>query len=468
MYQRIRNYILDNHMIEPEMTVLAGVSGGADSMMMLSVLRRFCKECGAECRVVHVNHGIRGEEALRDQKLVEQMCRDWNIPCRVYPYSVPELAKKYKMGEEETGRLVRGHAFEEEIRHLGRKPEHIRVALAHNRQDLAETVLHNLARGTGIRGLSGILPVSGNRIRPILCLTREEIIGYLEEENIPYVQDSSNNSDLYTRNRIRHHILPAMEKQVNEQAVRHIAVTASIAAKTEAYLEERGWKLLEKCSMEEKRIWLEGDFLCAPEMEKIYAVLLGMEKLAGKRQDITAGHVERVLGLLKLPVGKKVNQPYGIVAKRTYEGICLERTDGEELQTVDRDVFGSRLLPKSGILNWGDGNFCMRVFSYTGEKIEEKKYTKWLDYDKIKNSVEIRHRRSGDRISILPSGGSKKLKDYLIDRKIPREKRDDLWLAADGSEILWVIGDRISEAYKVTDKTRKILHIQIKGGNIHE
>ena len=118
--------------------------------------------------------------------------------------------------------------------------------------------------------------------------------------------------------------------------------------------------------------------------------------------------------------------------------------------------------------NLGEYTIYCCVIPYNFGTIEEKTYTKWLDYDKIKNSVEIRHRRYGDRISILPSGGSKKLKDYLIDRKIPREKRDDLWLAADGSEILWVIGDRISEAYKVTDKTRKILHIQIKGGNIHE
>ena len=466
MYQRIRNYILENHMIEPEMTVLAGVSGGADSMMMLSVLRRFCKECGAELSVVHVNHGIRGEEALRDQKLVEQMCRDWRIPCRVYPYSVPELAKRYKKGEEETGRLVRSRAFEEEIRRLGRKPESVRVALAHNRQDLAETVLHNLARGAGIRGLAGILPVCGNRIRPILCLTREEIIGYLEEEKIPYVQDSSNDSDLYTRNRIRHHILPAMEKQMNEQAVRHIAVTASIAAKTEAYLEEKGWELLKKCRMEENRIWLEEDFVCAPEMEKIYAVLRGMEQLAGKRQDITSGHVERVLGLLKLPVGKKANQPYGIVAKRTYEGICLERTDREESQTAGRDASGIRLLPESGFLNWGDGSFCMRVFSYAGEKIEEKKYTKWLDYDKIEKALTVRTRKTGDYMTVRADGARKKITRVMIDDKIPLEIRDTIPLIACGDEILWLTGGRLNERYKVAAETRKVLEIQYQGGKI--
>ena len=295
---------------------------------------------------------------------------------------------------------------------------------------------------------------------------KREIIGYLEEEKIPYVQDSSNDSDLYTRNRIRHHILPAMEKQMNEQAVRHIAVTASIAAKTEAYLEEKGWELLKKCRMEENRIWLEEDFVCAPEMEKIYAVLRGMEQLAGKRQDITSGHVERVLGLLKLPVGKKANQPYGIVAKRTYEGICLERTDREESQTAGRDASGIRLLPESGFLNWGDGSFCMRVFSYAGEKIEEKKYTKWLDYDKIEKALTVRTRKTGDYMTVRADGARKKITRVMIDDKIPLEIRDTIPLIACGDEILWLTGGRLNERYKVAAETKKVLEIQYQGGKI--
>ena len=466
MYQRIRDYILDNHMIEEGMTVLAGVSGGADSMTMLALLRQFCKEQAAVLRVVHVNHGIRGEEALEDQKLVEQTCHTWQIPCRVYSYSVPELAKEYKKGEEEMGRLVRGHAFDQEIKGLKEEPEKIRIALAHNQQDQAETVLHNLARGTGIRGLAGILPVSGNRIRPILCLNREEIVNYLKEIRIPYAEDSSNQSDLYTRNRIRHHIIPVLKDQVNGQAVRHIAGMASIAAKTEQYLEGRGKELLRKCRREKDRIYLEQEFSRAPEMEQLYAVLLGMEQLAGKRRDITSGHVESVWKLLSLPVGKRRNLPYGIQARRTYDGICLELRGSREEEKNDREM--ERVLELSGeeLTGFASEGFFMRVFSCENEKIEEKKYTKWLDYDKIDKTLTVRTRRTGDYMIVRGDGTRKKITRVMIDDKIPLEIRDSIPLIACENEILWITGGRLNERYKVTAETKRVLEIQYQGGKM--
>ena len=210
MEREILAYIKQNRMIGKNDVVLAGVSGGSDSMAMLRILKELQGKLDFTLRVVHIHHGIRGKEADRDQSFVENICRKWQIPCTVYCYDVPGLSREWKLGEEETGRIVRKEAFQREAAVCGRKDSEIKIALAHNQEDLAETMLHNLCRGTGLRGLCTMRPVDGEIIRPILCLSRDKIAEYLKEKKISHIQDSTNLSDEYTRNRIRHHILPIL------------------------------------------------------------------------------------------------------------------------------------------------------------------------------------------------------------------------------------------------------------------
>ena len=220
MYRRIAGYMKENHMTEAGYTVLAGVSGGSDSMLMLTILRELQKPLDFKLAAVHVHHGIRGQEADRDRAFVEQICEEWGIPCHVFHYDVPALSSKWKLGEEETGRLVRREAFEKAAHSYA--DHKVRIALAHNQEDLAETMLHNLCRGTGLRGLCTMRPTSEKIIRPILCLNRREIADFLEKYQIPHIQDSTNLCDEYTRNRIRHHILPALEQEINSKATVHM------------------------------------------------------------------------------------------------------------------------------------------------------------------------------------------------------------------------------------------------------
>ena len=169
MEREILAYIKQNRMIGKNDVVLAGVSGGSDSMAMLRILKELQGKLDFTLRVVHIHHGIRGKEADRDQSFVENICRKWQIPCTVYCYDVPGLSREWKLGEEETGRIVRKEAFQREAAVCGRKDSEIKIALAHNQEDLAETMLHNLCRGTGLRGLCTMRPVDGEIIRPILC-----------------------------------------------------------------------------------------------------------------------------------------------------------------------------------------------------------------------------------------------------------------------------------------------------------
>ena len=451
MYRKVIAYIKENKMIQAGDMVIAGVSGGGDSMAMLHILKEWKKECPFDLTVVHVHHGIRGEEAERDWRLVEETCKSWEIPCAIYRYQVPLISKEQKIGEEEAGRMVRRMAFAEEERRLFKEGVSVKVALAHNKNDLAETMLHNLARGTGLRGLSGIGAVKEKIIRPLLCLERREIDDYLKVNKIPYVTDSTNLEDEYTRNRIRHHVLPVLEEEINGQAVSHMAEAAEKIALADAFLQKCAVEIVESCKKNVDKFLLTEDFCGKEKIIQSYVIMEMFERLAGKRKDFSRVHVEQVLGLMESQTGRFVQLPYGLLARKTYQGIELGKdVEEEKKQTMEAD------------------DFQMKIFPYEDQKICEKKYTKWFDYDKIQEDLSVRCRQAGDYMIIDKEGRKKKLTRYMIDEKIPKDCRDSLLLLAKGSEVIWVPGGRIGENYKVTRETKRILEIKYQGGHEDE
>ena len=233
--EQVFSYIEKYNMIETGSHVIAGVSGGADSVCLLFLLREYKKKKSFHLRAVHVNHGIRGEEAERDENFTRELCISLGIPLSVYAYDVPRMAAEQKLSTEEAGRAARGQAFfqaakelralEKQIPEDSREAKIIFIALAHHENDNAETMIHNLVRGTGAAGLGGIRPIQTMEeevyIRPLLGVSRKEIQEYLKERRICWVEDSSNQQQVYTRNYIRSRILPLME-EVNPGAVRHM------------------------------------------------------------------------------------------------------------------------------------------------------------------------------------------------------------------------------------------------------
>ena len=488
MEKEVLAYIKQNKMIEKNDVVLAGVSGGSDSMAMLRILKELQPELKFMLRVVHVHHGIRGQEADRDSSFVENICREWQIPCMVYYYDVPELSRKWKLGEEETGRIVRKEAFQKEISACN--PEtRIRIALAHNQEDLAETMIHNLCRGTGLRGLCTMRPVDGEIIRPILCLSRKKIADYLREENISHIQDSTNLSDEYTRNRIRHHILPMLEQQVNIRAAAHMAETAARISQAEEYLTQQSSQVLKDYRTDNGYYFTE-KFFMEPQIIQTYALQQAMEDLAGRRKDLTAVHFQKVLSLYEMQTGRRISLPYHMEARRDYTGVrlFLQKEDSgtgkpawtgqdhresadiaaeeKNYRTHAAEMECEIRIP--GTVTCPLGTFSTEIFFYEGQKIEEKKYTKWLDYDKIEKNPCIRTRQTGDYMVINVQGNTKKLNRCMIDEKIPSEKRDEIPLIACGKEILWMVGSRMNERYKINPQTRKVLVLNYQGGHENE
>lgn len=499
--QKVRDFVEKHHLIRAGDLLVAGISGGADSVCLFYLLRELQKNLDFRFIAVHVNHNLRGEEAVRDEKFVEKLCESEGLPCRIVRKDVERIAREQGLTLEEAGRKARYEAFEQILA----QENGTKIVLAHHKDDQAETMLHHLARGTGIGGLCALKPVYGNRIRPLLCLERMEIEQYLHKSGRTWQTDSTNLDDTYTRNKIRHHIVSYLCQEINPRTVEHMAGTAGELGEVEELLAALTAELAAR-TVERSSDYsiISEDLRKEPGILQRRVFLEEIKWVAGSGKDFTRTHAEDIQGLWEKQVGKQIMLPRQVTARRGYGGICIvkerkarksppdsgqagrgewEYNGGEEIVLFPGNqkkeiftgeyIFSYQLIsPQSDPSGFHAAGACgeadNNLISYKFHVIEEKKYTKWLDYDKMKDKVVIRHRNPGDRISILPSGGSKKLKDYLIDRKIPRQERDGLWLLAAGQEVLWIIGDRIGEKYKVTDTTRQILYIQIKGGTIHE
>ena len=450
MYQKVKAYVKKWHMLQKEDSVIAGISGGADSVCLLFMLLKLQKELGFALMAVHVNHGIRGAEAERDEAYVKRLCRQWNVRLKVYRENVPAYAKEHGMTEEEAGRDIRRTCFCKVLKEWGGT----KIALAHHENDNVETLLWNLCRGTGIRGLGGIAPVNDVWIRPLLCVKRREIESYLKKRGISYCTDTTNADRRYMRNRIRMDVIPYLEDCVNTESVSHMGKTMERMYELEQYILEEVGQYKESCTgwKNGRRIIRQTEYTKIPKALRdnvLHAILC---ETAGRRKDIEEVHVQMLRDLFTKQVGKRIDLPYGVTAIRTYEGVRFEKNIPEASYAGDENEL-----------------FSIRVFDREPGNVTfpEKIYTKWFDYDIIKNTVKIRHRIAGDSIVINRYGGRKKLKQYFTDQKIPQEDRDKIWIAADGDEVLWIVGYRQSQKYQITEKTTKILEIQYYGGEEH-
>lgn len=462
--QKVKVYVERFHMIEPKDTIVLGISGGADSVCLLKILARWKEAWGISLRAVHVHHQLRGEEADADERFVRELCENEGIPCRVFHEDVQGMAQREKIGLEEAGRIARYRCFATVCKDVGGG----KIALAHHQDDLAETMLHHLVRGTGMAGLCSLKPVSGNRIRPLLCLEKEEILVYLEAAGQPWRTDSSNLEDDYTRNRIRHHVLEELKTEVNPRAVRHMAQLSEELEETRAVLAQvAAKKRRQYVRKSEKGMLLAEELKKEPDLIGRQIVHDLLKEISGKQKDFTRIHVEAVQELWNRKVGARRDLPYGMQAIRTYDGIYLERK-AEKCETRDSEKnAGIQInVHSEGTESFQIGELTLTVSRTARDfgEIPEKKYTKWFDYDKIKNSPCVRTRRQGDYLTVNSEGGRKKLNRIFIDEKIPAEMRDRLPVVAVGSEILWIPGGRMNEKYKITSTTGRVLELHYQGG----
>ena len=461
MMEKIEAFVKKYGMIQSKDTVVTGVSGGADSICLLFALLELQKKLDFRLAVCHVNHQIRGKSADEDEAFVRRLCEERGIPFWAFHENVELIAAKRKQSLEEAGRMVRREAFETVRREVGGT----KIATAHHKNDSAETLLMNLARGAGLKGMCAIRPVNGIWIRPLLCLERREIEAWLEEQNLPYCQDETNDEDEYMRNRVRHRMIPELEKQVNTRAVRHFCDAAGQVQEVWDYLEAQTQEAFADCTEKtgESEIFIDHDkFAALPPVIGKLVIKKALETAAGSEKDIAACHVETVLDLFAGQTGRRADLPYRLTAERTYTGVCI----GPKREAQRADGYAKELaVPGETRVAEKHWNVTCRVFekkaAFSFAQIPQKTYTKWFDYDIIKNSLFIRSRRQGDSITIDNTGSRQKLKKYFINEKVPAAMREELLVIADGEQILWIPGMRQSHAYQVREHTKRILEIRI-------
>jgi len=487
--KRVLEYICKYQMVPEGVPLFVGVSGGADSVCLLSVLHSFFREeqnvsaalnmpaAESTLTAVHIHHGIRGAQADADEDFVRGLCADIGVPCRVFHVNVPEEMEKTGEGCEEAARRLRYQVFSQILLEFPGG----RLALAHHREDQAETVLFHAIRGSSLRGLSGMRPVNGNYIRPLLFVQKEEICQYLSQKNIAFRTDQTNFSLEYTRNRLRLQVMPQL-LAINAKAVENISRAADSVQLAEdflSYQETLAWQRLfagrAMCGCEE--VLLPGELLGEHPFLQERLVYRALSEISGGCKDLQKRHVQAVLALFEKQPGRMCSLPKKIMAQRQYGGVrlykkadCRETDWSQPLFCVNERQKITEMLSSEGLFTCCEGNLCIeaikenihwRVFlSKKNIKIPKNNYTKWFDYDKISTAALFRTRRAGDFFVMDSSGGHKKLKQYFIDAKIPQQQRDQVLLLADNSHIIWIADGRISEEYKVQKNTRVILELE--------
>ncbi|GFI24249.1 tRNA(Ile)-lysidine synthase [Lachnospiraceae bacterium] len=473
MIDKVLEYIKKYHMIEKGDCVVAGVSGGADSICLLLMLLELSKQIPIKLRVVHVNHQIR-TDAAADAEYVRKVCLTEGLPFTLVEQDVEAFAKQRHISTEEAGRIVRYNAFAQE---LGQNKG--KIAVAHNKNDCCETFLFHLFRGTSIKGLKGIPPVRGKIIRPLLCLTRSEIELFLQERNTPYCIDSTNLVDNYSRNIIRHHILDTAMKKINSAATEHIYdACGRISDAYELIVDLTRQAFIACVKQREGAFYIDREnFLQLHRTIQGYLIMEVLAQASGSKRDLGAVHVGQVQKLMNSQCGKVITLPHQLRAERTYTGIILYKSCMDNairktalgaslpeivLSATDENALraGEELVFSVGIQQ----TIHLRTISVGEngidfENIPQNKYTKWIDYGKIKNSIVIRTRRPGDYLTVNSMNQHKTLKSYFIDRKIPQKERDQICLLVDGRHVVWIVGERISNYYKVSKNTKTVLCI---------
>lgn len=407
-------------MLPAQGRIVLGLSGGADSMTLADF---FVSRSDLRSRLLcaHVNHGIRGEEAARDEAFVVNWCREQGVPCEVLHADVPGEAARTGESEETCGRRLR-YAFFAKL--AGGEDD--RIAVAHNADDQTETILFHLTRGAGLNGLCGMAPVRGKIIRPLLFVPRAEIEAHCREKSLGYVEDSTNAEDAYTRNRLRHSVVPVL-KDLNPNLNETLARMAAGLAADEAYLQAQAAEALQAATGEFPGTLRQEKLRELPEPVLVRVLRRWME--------------DRGLGVQEKHLRTAMDCVWQGGSFSPWKDWLLYCGQGALVLTRPEEADAAVLPVKAGENPLPDGNSLVisPVFSENEHKIHNLLFKNTLDYDTMNTSPILRHRRPGDAFR-APGRPEKSLKKLFNEAHVPAPLRDKLWLLESGGEILWLEG----------------------------
>lgn len=458
--QRVEETICEYNMISSGDKVLVAVSGGADSVCMFHVLNELKSKMEFSVICAHLNHCLRGEAADSDERFVKELCREYEVPFFSKCVDVAELAGLRKLTLEEAGRIARYEFFDE----ISQMENVTKIATAHNKNDNAETVLMRIIRGTGIDGLKGIAYVrDGKIIRPVLDISRAEIEGYCAENKLSFCTDSTNSENDYTRNRIRNELIPYLKKEFNVRIDDSLCRLAKNAADDSEFLNNYARRFFNRVGnpLPGKRpVTLHIDSLKMVETSIAARVIRIAASEAQPGIKLEKKHVDDVLDLMSKNTGAEVALPQELKASVQYGWISFFGKEDQRRIAYENDSFFAEVVRGQTVFV-ESLNKNIRLHLEDAKEYKCKINETALDYDKIAGQMLfLRSRREGDRIVWFPDGKTKKIKNILIDDKIPQSDRNKIPLLCTGAEVLAIVGSRVSEKYKVTNETREALVIE--------
>lgn len=459
------SYIKDNNLINPKDRILIALSGGPDSVCLLNILYNLKGELDIEIGAAHLNHMLRDEEAFQDEEYVKNLCKSFNIPCFVKRVDINKYSKENKMSSEMAGRDARYNFFDEVIKEHG----YNKIATAHNANDQAETILFRLMRGTGIEGLCGIKVSRDKIIRPILCLSRKEVEEYIEVTNLKPRIDKTNFEKIYNRNKIRLDILPYIKENFNEDIIQTLNRMSVLLQKDNEFIEKSARSFYEKYCVEQQDYFIiKKKMFDNHEAVVTRVIRYALTNFSKTHYDFEMKHIYDICNLAKNNSGKVIDLPNKIYAENIYGDIYIkeriinnnihvkQEIVKQEIKINKDNIDGKKIAFQNNIIEFSVSNNDSNL------NLKLNTLTKYFDFDKINNFISLRNRKNGDKIIPLGMSGSKKLKDIFIDMKIPKEERDCVPLLCFDENISWIVGLRVSEEYKITNKTKNILKVIVK------
>ncbi len=453
----------NENLIENGDGVVAGVSGGADSVCLLINLCELREKKDMRLMAVYVDHGIRGEASENDGRFVKKLCEELSVPFESKKVDVPALALDRGVSVEEAARDIRY----EVLLSIAKKQGYNKLAVAHNADDNAETIIFQMIRGTGVAGLKGMDPSLKRDgitiIRPLLPVTRSAIEAYLSDKKVGHVTDATNLSDDYSRNRIRHRIIPELIN-INSRAIEHINESAAAIREMELFEESTERLYSEACVGRELSV--ETLRTHAPSLRR-NVIRLWIRDI-GRARDVSRVHYEAIDDLIMSQTGKSVDLPGGQQIEKVYDSLRL-KDKREEKPSEDETL--STAIPRLSAgekAEFSMDGWYIRMTLYAGDGAGElrknmsfqKNYAKYYDYGKIDGNMVIRHRKDGDYLVISEDGTKKSLARYFVDEKVPRDERKNAWLICAGSKVILAAGYRGSEDMRVDDQTKEILQVE--------
>ena len=466
--QQMHRFIAQYKMIEDGETVLVAVSGGADSLALLYGLHALRSQLNCQLHVAHLNHCLR-PDADADADFVCQHAVDLRLPCTIQRMEIPHLAQQWELSVETAGRRARYQFYESVIT----ESDATKVALGHHQDDIAETVLMNLIRGSGSTGLKGIAPVRDAKfIRPLAGFTRQQIEAFLTFIGVVPRHDTTNTDTRYLRNRIRHELIPRLENEYNPNIKTGLSRTADVLRAESEYLDTATREAFETCRIQNQK---KNVVLDRVEFRKHHIALQrrmlrqSVSEMSGDMSDLYFTHCEKMLNLIEAEASNALFVlPNGLQFRRAYQQLIIERkpveTGNFAYPVVTVGKTSIEVLNTEITAELGNIESCPTLALPNG------KFEAIFDYEKIRKvfaepSLEafpltVRNRRQGDRFQPYGMRGTKKIKDFLIDAKVPRYERDSIPLLVCGDQILWIIGYTTSDAFKIESDTRQYLYLR--------